>query len=191
MQLNWKKIALIGGFIAVVFIIGYLLYALFLRPAQPSQPATNTNISPVTGLPTAGTNVNIPTAGTPGDLPFGAGGTATVPGPPPTVSTGPAVSDVASGGLTRSTAVTSSQVIGTAVARDGSGVIFYEPSSGQFFKTDSRGSANKLTDEIFFEVEKVTWSPNQTQAVLEYPDGSNILYDFSNQRQVTLPTHWK
>ena len=89
MQLNWTKIALIVGFIAVVFIVGYLLYALFLRPAVPSQPTTNTNVTPVTGLPTAGTNVNIPTAGTAGGLPFVTRCTADVTGPPAQAPTGP------------------------------------------------------------------------------------------------------
>ncbi|NTU99327.1 hypothetical protein HGA64_04995, partial [Candidatus Falkowbacteria bacterium] len=36
-----------------------------------------------------------------------------------------------------------------------------------------------------------TWSPNKNKAVLEYPDGANIIYDFDKQKQITLPSHWK
>ena len=37
----------------------------------------------------------------------------------------------------------------------------------------------------------MTWANNRGQAVLEYPDGSNIVYDFNTNKQVTLPKHWQ
>ena len=43
----------------------------------------------------------------------------------------------------------------------------------------------------FLWCRKVTWSPTQTASILEYPDGSNIYYDFDTKRQVTIPKHWE
>ena len=40
-------------------------------------------------------------------------------------------------------------------------------------------------------MENITWSPSKEKAVLEYPDGANIVYDFATNQQVTLPKHWQ
>ncbi|MCX6796656.1 MAG: hypothetical protein NTW06_04135, partial [Candidatus Falkowbacteria bacterium] len=48
-----------------------------------------------------------------------------------------------------------------------------------------------LSDKIFHDVQTVTWSPNRQAAILEYPDGANIVYNFNTQQQITLPQHWK
>ena len=40
-------------------------------------------------------------------------------------------------------------------------------------------------------MEKIVWSPNKDKAILEYPDGANIVYNFTANKQITLPTHWK
>jgi len=36
-------------------------------------------------------------------------------------------------------------------------------------------------------VQNVVWSPQEQKAILEFPDGSNIFYDFEKQKQHTLP----
>jgi len=48
-----------------------------------------------------------------------------------------------------------------------------------------------MSDKTFYAVENVTWSPANDEAIIEYPDGSNILYDFMAEKQTTLPAHWK
>jgi Tol biopolymer transport system component len=48
-----------------------------------------------------------------------------------------------------------------------------------------------MSDQVFYNVEKVNWGKASDKAILEYPDGSNILYDFQTQKQVTLPKHWE
>jgi hypothetical protein len=48
-----------------------------------------------------------------------------------------------------------------------------------------------LTDQQFYNVQKVTWAKTTDKAVLEYPDGSKIVYDFNLKKQTTLPKHWE
>ena len=195
MGLNWKRIALLIGFLVAVGVFGYLLYFLFLRPAlptTPSPPATNVNVGPGGGLPPVGTNVNIPIGGNiNGALP-GAGVPTTSQALPPTAApAGPAAAEVAAGGLTQSNALTTGLAAQATLSSDGNNIVYYDRQSGLFYKVGADGKPAPLSNKVFFEVEKVTWSPSQTQAILEYPDGSNIFYDFQTGRQVTLPQHWK
>ena len=37
----------------------------------------------------------------------------------------------------------------------------------------------------------VSWGKKDDQAILEFPDGSNVFYNFDTKRQVTLPAHWQ
>ena len=68
---------------------------------------------------------------------------------------------------------------------------FYNESDGKFYAVDANGNVQKLSDEVFFNVETVAWSPTKNEAILEYPDGANIYYNFDTKKQVTLPTHWE
>jgi len=72
----------------------------------------------------------------------------------------------------------------------GVGVRYYQPSSGFFYKRLGNGTSVPLSDRQFNNVEKVTWS-NKDKAVIEYPDGANIVYDFVKQQQYTLPAQLK
>lgn len=190
MSLNWKKILMLVGFLAIVILIGYLLYFLFLKPIIPTPPpGTNINVDG-TGLPPAGTNVNIPIGLDSGLLPSGIN--TNIPGPPrPIIEPSPAASLIASGGLTVAKPLTTVRSYSSTLGNDGSSILFYDKNSGQFYRLMPDGRQVPLTDKIFHQVEQVTWSSNKEQAVLEYPDGSNIVYDFKNKRQFTLPQHWK
>lgn len=53
------------------------------------------------------------------------------------------------------------------------------------------GTPELLSDKVFFNVSNVQWAPDRNQAILEYPDGSNILYNFATRTQATLPRHWE
>lgn len=68
---------------------------------------------------------------------------------------------------------------------------FYNQSDGQFYRLQKDGSIKKLSEQVFFNVDKVTWSPVQDEAIIEYPDGANIYYNFNTKKQVTLPKHWE
>lgn len=191
MKLDWKKILIIIGFITTVIIIGYLLYFLFLKPTIPlTTPGGNVNQGGG-ALPSAGGNVNIPTiTNINGALPQ-ANANANI-GPPPALPPGTVIpSTKATGGLTEITPLTTTSVLQATLASDGNNVIYYDKDSGLFYKVTPDGRSTPLTDKVFYQVSNVTWSPTRQEAVLEYPDGSNIVYDFNTKQQVTLPKHWK
>ncbi len=62
---------------------------------------------------------------------------------------------------------------------------------GRFYKLNADGSVKLLSEQQFYNVDKVTWANTSDKAVLEYPDGSKILYNFNTKQQVTLPKHWE
>lgn len=68
---------------------------------------------------------------------------------------------------------------------------FYNSSDGKFYQLDTAGNLKELSDTTFYNVESVTWSPNKNESIIEYPDGSNIYYNFDTKKQVTLPEHWE
>jgi len=53
------------------------------------------------------------------------------------------------------------------------------------------GDIKAYSNKIFYNVRSASWSNDGTMAALEYPDGSNIIYDFANNKQITLPKHWQ
>lgn len=192
MTLNWKRIALLLGFIATVFIFGYLLYYLFFKPSLPSNQPINTNQPDQTntGLPSAGTNTNIPVAGNiNGSLPGVNTNTNTALGetPRPEEETSP----IASGGVTSVTSLTNTTAYQPTLSADGSTVVYYDRTTGKFYTVGSSGKSTPLSDQVFFQAQNIYWSPNKQQAVIEYPDGANILYNFETKKQITLPSHWK
>ncbi len=98
------------------------------------------------------------------------------------------VSPTAQGGRTLVLPVNATRVVSPTPTRGGQDIAFYDPFDGYFYRLSADGE-NKtlLTDEKFFTVSSVSWSPNKDRAVIEYPDGSNILYDFANRQKATLP----
>lgn len=192
MPLNWKRILLLIIFLASVILFGYLLYYFFLKPAIPVT-TTNTNTNEQPGaLPGAGVNVNIPTiTNTNGALPGGGTGTNINLAPPPVSPTTAIVSPVANGGLTEIKPLTTTGAYQPTLAADGNNAIYYDRATGLFYKITPEGQVSPLSNEVFFDVENVTWASDKEKAVLEYPDGSNIVYDFSNDQQITLPKHWE
>jgi len=189
MKLNWKRVILFGAFVLTAILIGYLLYFFFLKPAIPVvTPGVNVNVGPG-GLPPANVNANIPVAGNVnGGLPGGANANLAPPPPPPS---GETASAVATGGLTQTTALTSVRAYQPTLAADGNSVIYYDKTTGLFYRINADGRATPISDQVFYDVEKVTWSPDKNLAILEYPDSAKIIYDFSAGKQVSLPKHWK
>jgi len=192
MPLNWKRILLLISFIGAVILFGYLLYFFFLKPGIPTT-VTNANINGEPGvLPPAGVNVNIPTAANVnGALPSGVDVNVNLGPPPPVSPTTPVVSPTASGGLTEIKPLTTTIAFQPTLGSDGNNVIYYDRTTGLFYKITPEGIASPLSSEIFHEVSNISWSPDKQKAILEYPDGSNIVYDFNTNQQVTLPKHWQ
>ncbi len=68
---------------------------------------------------------------------------------------------------------------------------YYNNTDGKFYTITDSGAVRELSGKVFYNVEDTTWSPNNTEAILEYPDGANIYYDFEKEKAVTLPKHWE
>ena len=180
-----KRILQIVLFILSVLAIGFVLYILFFHPAPTSQTPAGNN-APGTNQ-AAGTLPSSPN-GTPG----AAGGTgAGQTGGGQTAGQLPAATAVANGGLTKTTELTTAAVSNSTISSDGSSENFYNKSDGKFYTINSQGVASALSDQTFPNVQTVTWNRNAQKAVMEFPDGSNIVYDFQNQKQVTLPKQWE
>lgn len=182
---RYKKIFLVIGFVGIVIFIGYFLYSLFFKSPAPTgtgdgQTATTTSGG---GLPTANT-------GTGGQIIDNGDKTGGLSGAATTTVTRP-VDPVASGNVTKTDTLSKSPTLGSTLSGDGKGLQYYDKNDGKFYRIDPEGNAKAISDKVFYKVENVVWSPNKNNAVLEYPDGSNIIYDFNNQKQITLPTHWK
>ncbi|MCR4256132.1 MAG: hypothetical protein NUW08_00305 [Candidatus Uhrbacteria bacterium] len=176
-----QRILLIVGFVLVVVAMAFGLYWFFFRPV--TEPPVVTPGVPTTpgGLP--GTGVALPPGpgeepGVPGLPPIGA-----VPGAVPTLPTG--VPSVA-----RTNIVVDTPTANIAMSRNGD-VRGYNQLDGKFYRYNADGTATPLSNQVFFQVEDVSWAQNSDKAVLEYPDGTNIYYDFATDRQVTLPRHWE
>lgn len=189
-NLDWKKIGIIGLFVGAVALFGFLLYYFFISPlffpsattnisgngqtnATGTLPTTVTingriyNVDPATGLPTGEVD-----AGT------------------PTITTKTEPTDRAEGGLTKTATIVSGQALYPTGSADSS-LIYYNPTDGRFYQANSAGKISAYSDKTFHNVSNVTWSADNNQAVIEYPDGSNIVYDFSTGKQTTLPQHWQ
>lgn len=171
--MQWKRILLILGFIAVSVGIGYALYFLFFR-AAPQPPTPNANVSinaSVNGLPNAGTGAPTPSVNAvPGQL--------------------PPVSPVAVGGLTQVTEITLSNAQNPSLASDGT-LSYYNPADGKFYRIGPDGIPVALSNKKFFNIDKATFDRLGTKAVIEYPDGANVAYNFATDSQVTLPKQWE
>ncbi|MBU0880100.1 MAG: hypothetical protein ABIJ83_03235 [Patescibacteria group bacterium] len=178
---KYKKIFLIIGFILVVFILGYLLYSVFFKQPE-AQPI---NIEPTA----TGTSAGLPTAGTGAGTIITPSETST--GLPIEPSTSNKIDSTAQGGITQTNQLSQTPSIAATLSSDGNNLQYYNQDDGKFYSITKDGQTTLLTDKVFNQVEKITWSPEKNKAILEYPDGANIVYDFTNKKQITLPTHWK
>lgn len=183
-----KRLLAAGIFLIVSVLIGYALYYVFFAPKKINSGATNLggrSTSTAGAFPNVGqgttsgrttqTNTGLPDTGR--DLNGGQTGNANagqtgVGNPTPRV-----------------TQAVSSRVVSTAGSPQG-GVQFYNAQDGKFYRLDANGQPVPLSDQVFYNVDKVVWSPKKAESIIEYPDGSNIYYNFDTKQQVTLPKHW-
>ncbi|MBD3311621.1 MAG: hypothetical protein GF349_03955 [Candidatus Magasanikbacteria bacterium] len=174
-----KKLGLIIIFIIITLILGYTMYRLFFyRAAQPQPEEPGVELPGGPGFPQAGEGeVTGPGAEEPGGLPT-AGVIPEIEGPSipeeePTVSR-----------------VIDSIIDNSSAGTDGN-VNFYSRQDGKFYRYDTETGIEELSDQVFYNVSNVTWSPTKNEGIIEYPDGSNIYYNFDTKKQVTLPKHWQ
>lgn len=182
---KYKKIYLGVGFILAVALIGFTLYSVFFKPTTPPPAEEQEATSTPEGLPEAeegeGRTYKPDSEGhIPGDG-------ETQPGQEPEES------DQAAGQERRETVTTvnNSPSSHTTLSSDGNGVQFYNKDNGKFYRVNNNGEIEALSDKVFNDVENVYWAPDKNKAVIEYPDGSNMVYDFEQEEQTTLPKHWE
>jgi len=179
---KYIKIFIIIGFILIVIILGYLLYALFFKSSQTpvvveKPTATSTQGGLITAQP--GTGQTTSSGRQIGGLPEGTG---------QPISQGSAT---ALGGLTQTTELNRLPSLAATLSANGSDLQYYNKQDGKFYRITKDGQTSLLSDTVFYEVEKITWSPDKNKAILEYPDQAKIIYNFENNRQISLPSHWK
>lgn len=177
---RYKKIFLILAFILVVFILGFLMYSLFFKSSQTNQPGPGNNNEEEQATTTPG---NLPSSGKLNQI-----NKIQIPSKLPGQKTDTNSEQEQVGSQINELAGTES--LGATISADG-WMKYYNKEDGKFYQIDKNGNVSLLSDKTFYSVEKITWSPNKNKAILEYPDGANIIYDFSANKQVSMPSHWK
>lgn len=171
--MNIKKILLVLAFVFFVFGVGFALYWVFFRSSStPNSIDPNFNPGGVPGVNQNTGNNNVSTTTIPSNSPW------------QTIFKDK-ISQVANGGLTEVKTLNDNKVSG--IGKTSGGVKYYDQTKQQFFKINGQGQPELLTDKKFFQVSNVLWSPKDDKAILEYPDGMNVLYNFRTNKQVTLP----
>lgn len=163
-------------FFGVTILLTYGVYFMIFRPDLRTPTTPPTQIPTDTGeLPTAGelTEGQIPS--TEGAVP----GTRDLP----------IASPVARGDATLVTQLTQSKVLSPAPGGS-SGATYYDPNDGYFYRIQKDGALERFSDAAFPDATNVMLDDQTANAVLEFPDGSNILYNFGENRQITMPPHW-
>jgi hypothetical protein len=171
-----KLIIKIIGLFALTGAIGFFLYLLFFRGGPsitPSETGGDGTSTPAGTLPET-------TSGRPSS----SGGIT------PTGQSGLPPSEVADGGPTTTLQLTSSRITEPTII-GGNKIAFHDPRDGKFYSIDSNGNIVALSEATFPQAETVVFSDGASKAAIEFPDGSNILYDFSTDQQTTLPSHWQ
>lgn len=186
-NIDWKKMGIIVGFIALVIILGYLLYALFFAPTPLSLPPEEEPTEELGQLP-EGREGEQPGLISPDEegLP--------IPAPEEIITQIPAeeetVSPVAEGGITQVNDIDYQRTTQVTLSSDGDNLISYQPDLGKFYTIDEQGNKTELTKRTYRNVQNVSFSPQKDKAILEFPDGSNVVYDFKNDKQYPLPKNW-
>jgi hypothetical protein len=170
--MNIKKILLVIGFILFVIGISFALYWVFFRSTVPDAPPDNFNAGNLPGIGNGNITIIDDNANTNDSLPW-------------QYYVQDQVSEVANGGLTQVNELVDGEIKG--LASNQNGLQYYNADEQKFYRINSNGDIEELSDKLFYQVEEVTWAKQGSKAILEYPDGSNILYDFETGRQVTLP----
>ncbi len=177
----YKKIGAALAFVLIAFFIGYALYLTFFKtPTAPSQAPAATSTPAAGGLQPAPLGVKRTPVSTTSTSNLSPSGQKQLP-----------ADEVASGGPTKATVATKMPAQTPTISADTDEVQYYKPQDGRFYRLSANGQAQVLANKIFHNVKKITWQPQGEKAILEYPDGANIVYDFKTGRQITLPKHWQ
>lgn len=96
---------------------------------------------------------------------------------------------VANGGIVYTNTVVNNPTLGMVIS--GNSLITFNKNDGGFYKTDPNTGKNVLiTQDKFKGAENIVWAPTSEKAIIEFPDGSNVMYDFNKNKQYILPKNW-
>lgn len=169
--------------IALVFgsaLIAIAIYFVFFKGAEIIEPTVVTPTGPGAGLGIAEGD-RVP--GEFDEVPIGA--------ELPTIPLADEVpTPVATGGLTITKELVGSDATKITFSSDDDAISFYDPLTGLFKRILPDGSQVVLNDTPLPQAKEVEWGNNPDKAIVEFPDGANVLYDFETQEQRTLPQHW-
>ena len=195
-----KKFIIIIGFLVIAGGLAWLLWLVFFRPAvppvRPALPIEKEVVPP--RLPVAREawekmtyeeRVRLglpPTEWTEEVVP-----PEVAPPVSPVEVVVPEIDEVAEGRKTWVNPVSAEPALAATLSIDGKNSFYYDKDQGKFYKIDSLGNKELLTDQSFYNVEEVNWAPTKDRAVLTYPDGFKIMYDFDRKKQYTLPKNWE
>jgi hypothetical protein len=116
---------------------------------------------------------------------------SSLPTTTPSLIPGKEIDPIASGGLTQTETLVTNPSSNITSSSDGKGLQYYDEYDGIFYTIDKDGNKVALSDRVFYSVREVAWSNDKKRAVIEYPDGANIVYDFEKEKSITLPKHWQ
>lgn len=177
---HWPQWMLLSGGILLAVLLSVVIYVLLTPNALVPTPAQPTPL-PGGGLPQV----------TPGAPSFPPSDIEKIPlgqlqGTD--INRGPDL--IAKGGVTVTDNVTQFPVDFVSLAPNGNSLNYYDPDTKRFYRVDGNGIITKIGEQIFADVQNVVWAPNAQDAIVEFPDSSNIVYNFETNDQVTLPAHW-
>jgi len=180
--MNYRKLLLIVLFLLTVVGIGLLIYILFFktpigRVVSPTPQPVATSTTGTGQLPF------IPSDGTSRVVDVDVDVVDVISEIPPETAISQLVST--------STVVLDKNVAGIILDRSSKDLLYYNRSDGKFYRMTDKGDAVLLTDQQFYDVQKIEWSPDKKKAILEYPDQSKIIYNFVSKEQVSLQKHWQ
>lgn len=173
-----KRLIILIAFLIATVLLGYGLYYFFFK--KPAAPPPS--------LPGA-----VEGEAEPGRLPEAAPGLpreGVAPGALPTAAAARQEAIRRAQAQGEEVRLVTDDVIGARADKNGN-ASFYNNTDGKFYRVGRDGRITLLSDQVFYNVEHVTWSPVSDESIIEYPDGSNIYYNFQTRTQVTLPKHWE
>lgn len=175
-----KRALLIALLLLVAGLIGFALYIAFQKTTQPTRPETGeVSTGQPSQLPSAGERV-------PGTEGPATGAVSSLP----TASSLPTITSPSYYQPEAVTKITSDFALFPSSNAAGN-LRYHNGSDGKFYHVAADGSIKPLSDQVFFNVQEVTWAAAKDKAVITYPDNSKILYDFDLKKQVSLPKHWQ
>ncbi|MFH1597934.1 MAG: hypothetical protein ABIB97_02580 [Patescibacteria group bacterium] len=183
-----KKILIIVAYIVTAIFMAFVIYWTFFGDRDGGGEVVNVN-GRLVNLGPDGTLPNINTIDV-SNLNYSVNTNQVVSAN--TNAALPDIADVATGSLTKTTKLNDDIAYYSTTSIDGSNMYYYDREDGLFYVVSAEdGSLSLLTAQKFHSVENVTWSPTKDKAIIEFPDGTKIMYDFRNNKQYTLPEQYE